>query len=384
MKIGIVSPYYMTSYGGVQTLIKYLQLHLLDRGHQVSIIAPRPRLESDVAKTPDNVTLLGVSVQINFKNPFHTSFPIATANRLLIADFLDDQQFDVLNIHEPWMPMLPYQILQEASCPIVGTTHARWPRSWFNKSLEKIRTPYFRSVLDKLDIITAVSSVAAYNVTFVNGEYEPIIIPNAIDLADHQAQLEAHKRLDPAPYILYLNRLEKRKGPRLLIQAYHRYLSQTISDPVPLVIAGTGPMAEVLKSDVERYGLQGFVSFEGYVSEDRKYELFANARLYVSPAPFGESFGIVLLESMVANLPIVAGDNEGYRGVLKNQGKASLVNPHDIPKFASALEQFCNNQTLRDAWQSWARSEISNYDYPIIVDQYEDCFNRVYQQRLKT
>ncbi|MCY4010741.1 MAG: glycosyltransferase family 4 protein [Candidatus Saccharibacteria bacterium] len=382
MKIGIVSPYYMTSYGGVQTLIKYLQLHLLNRGHEVLIVAPRPRLKADIEKTPDNVTLLGVSVQINFKNPFHTSFPIATANRLMIADFLNSQQFDVLNIHEPWMPMLPYQILQEASCPIVGTTHARWPRSWFNKSLEKIRTPYFRSVLDKLDIITAVSPVAGYNVTFINdSKHKPVIIPNAIDIAHHQAQIETHKRLDPKPYILYLNRLEKRKGPRLLIQAYHQYLSQTISDPVPLIIAGTGPMAEVLKADVERYGLKDFVTFEGYVSEDRKYELFANARLYVSPAPFGESFGIVLLESMVADLPVVAGDNEGYRSVLKNQGRASLVDPHDIPKFASALEQFCNNETLRLAWQTWARSEIGNYDYPIITDQYEACFKKVVSKK---
>ena len=157
MKIGIVSPYYMHAFGGVQTLIRNLQRLLIARGHEVLIIAPKPRLDNSLEQTPDGVVLLGTSAEVNFRNPFHTTFPLAASSRRLIADFLKEQSFDVLNIHEPWMPLLPYQILQEATCPIVGTTHARWPRSWFNKSLEKVRTPYFRMVLAKLDKITAVS-----------------------------------------------------------------------------------------------------------------------------------------------------------------------------------------------------------------------------------
>ncbi|MYB39895.1 glycosyltransferase family 4 protein [Candidatus Saccharibacteria bacterium] len=377
MKIGIVSPYYMHAFGGVQTLIKHLQRLLAERGHEVLIIAPKPRLETSMEKTPDGVVLLGVSAEVNFKNPFHTTFPLAASSRRLVADFLKDYEFDVLNIHEPWMPLLPYQILQEATCPIVGTTHARWPRSWFNKSLEKVRTPYFRLVLNKLDKITAVSSVAAKNVNFVDKSLEVQIIPNAIDREVFGQRIDGLRQPEHEPYILYLNRLERRKGPLLLLKAYREYVSRTKQRPLPLVMAGAGPQADSLYNYVVRYGLDSLVSFEGFVSDQRKMELFANAHLYVSPAPFGESFGIVLLESMAAGLPILAGNNEGYKTVLTGAGADSLINPREPEGFAAAMDKFCNDDELRADWINWAGGEIGRYDYPLIVDQYEECFKMV-------
>ncbi len=374
MRIGIVSPYYMHCFGGVQTLIMDLQRLLIERGHEVLIIAPKPRLDESLESTPEGVILLGVSTEINFRNPFHTTFPLAASNRRIVADFLKDQNFDVLNIHEPWMPLLPYQILQEATCPIVGTTHARWPRSWFNKSLEKVRTPYFKLVLSKLDKITAVSSVAAKNVSLVDEEAEVQIIPNAIDFKNYKKSIEKLQKPIDRPYMLYLNRLERRKGPHLLLKAYRQYVDQTAFEPLPLIIAGSGPQADSLSSYTARHHLDDLVSFEGYVSNERKLELFANAHLYISPAAFGESFGIVLLEAMAANLPLVAGNNEGYQTVLKDDGAESLINPRRKDSFALALDRFCNDDELRLKWSKWAGVEIKKYDYSLIVDQYEECF----------
>lgn len=376
MKIGIVSPYYMHAYGGVQTLISNLSRLLRERGHEVVIIAPKPRLETSIGKTPEGIALLGMSAEVNFRNPFHTTFPLAASTKRLVADFVAEQKFDVLNIHEPWMPMLPYQILQAADCPVVGTTHARWPRSWFNKSLEKVRTPYFRLVLGKLDKITAVSAVAAENVRLVDGDFDVEIIPNAIDCQAYKSQLATLREPAPEPYILYLNRLERRKGPHHLLRAYRRYVALTNKPPLPLVIAGAGPLNESLTAYVARYDLGELVSFEGYVSDERKLRLFANAHLYVSPAAFGESFGIVLLEAMAADLPLIAGDNEGYRTVLSGEGANSLVNPRHKDEFAALLDRFCNDDDLRTRWRRWAASTIGNYDYSLIVNKYEQCFKR--------
>ena len=372
MKIGIVSPYYMHTFGGVQTLILELQRLLIARGHEVIIVAPKPAQE-EVA-TPDGVALLGLSRQINFKNPFHTTFPLAASNRAVVADFLQRQNFDVLNIHEPWMPLLPYQILQEAFCPIVGTTHARWPQSLFNKSLEKMRVPYFKAVLGRLNQITAVSSVAAKNVTLVDENFPVQIIPNAIDCATYQADIKQARQATIEPYMFYLNRLERRKGPRFLLKAYRRYMTQ-VTQPLPLIIAGNGPQKDNLQAYVARHNLQKLVRFEGYVSTERKLELFANAQLYVSPALYGESFGIVLLEAMAANVPIVAGNNEGYQTVLQDIGAESLIDPHRQQEFADTLARFGHDDKARANWQAWASQAITQYDYPLIVDQYEKCFH---------
>ena len=148
-----------------------------------------------------------------------------------------------------------------------------------------------------------------------------------------------------------------------------------------MIIAGSGPQAESLANYVVNHQFEKLVSFEGYVNEERKMELFANAQLYVAPAPFGESFGIVLLEAMAADLPILAGHNEGYKTVLTGDGRDSLVNPHQSKSFAECLGKLAHNQESRQIWLKWAQAEIQKYDYPVIIDQYENCFKEAVRSR---
>lgn len=374
MKIGIVSPYYMHLYGGVQTLILDMSRHLQQRGHQVTIIAPQPPGRAAQAPVSKEVVKLGNSIHVNFKNPFRTTFPLAASDRRVIADFLLQEQFDVLNIHEPWMPLFAYQILQEANCPVIGTTHARWPRSQFNKSLETIRAPYLRTVAQKVDQMTAVSTVAALNVTNLKIDVDVQIIPNGIDLKRYKEATEKYHRPDSPPFILYLNRLDKQKGAPYLLEAYAQYRRLTQKPPLPLVIAGQGPQARILKRNARLLNLQEFISFEGFVSEERKHDLLANAHLYVTPAPYGETFGIVLLEAMASQTPFIAGDNEGYRVVAQGKGSISLIDPRRADRFAQLIDLFCNNQQLRREWLQWSNEAILQYDFPHIIDQYEACF----------
>lgn len=374
LKIGIVVPYYMHRFGGVQTLVRMLRDELVGRDHEVVIIAPRPWATANRQATPPGVALFGVSAEVNFKVPFHTTLPLATASREAITKFLDDQKFDVLNIHEPWMPPFAYQIVKEAQCPIVGTTHARWPRSIINQSLEKARKRYFYQVLQKLDQITAVSTVAARNVTDVDPDWPVSIIPNAIDLADWRRRIKLAKR-PSEPYILYLNRLEKRKGPAHLLAAYRVYLDRFKADPpVRLVIAGNGPQRQALEVLARELKIAPKVQFLGSVSEDRKFELLANASLYVSPAPYGESFGIVLLEAMAADLPIVAGNNEGYRTVMRGPGQRSLVDPTDRRAFSDRIHLLVSDPKARKNWQGWAKKTVGSYDKRVVADRYEEAF----------
>ena len=374
LKIGIVVPYYMHRFGGVQTLVRMLRDELVDRDHEVVIIAPRPWASANRQATPPGVALFGVSAEVNFKVPFGTTLPVASSSREAIVKFLDDQNFDVLNIHEPWMPPFSYQIVRESKCPVVGTTHARWPRSLINQSIEKARKRYFTQVLQKLDKITAVSTVAARNVTDVDPDWPMTIIPNAIDLAQHRRRIKAAKAT-AEPYILYLNRLEKRKGPTLLLYAYRVYLDRFQPDPpVRLVIAGNGPQRQALEVLSRELKISPWVQFLGSVSEDRKFELLANAKVYVSPAPYGESFGIVLLEAMASDLPTIAGNNEGYRTVMRGPGSVSLVDPTDRRAFSDLLNLLISNPRARRNWQNWAKKAVANYDKRVIADQYEDCF----------
>ena len=117
-------------------------------------------------------------------------------------------------------------------------------------------------------------------------------------------------------------------------------------------------------------GLQ-HVEFLGYIDEDTKKRLLHTADVFCSPALFGESFGIVLLEAMASGLVTVAGDNPGYESVMQGLGKLSLINPKDTSVFAHRLQLLLFDEDLRSLWRKWAKDYVRQFDYPKIVDKYE-------------
>ena len=108
------------------------------------------------------------------------------------------------------------------------------------------------------------------------------------------------------------------------------------------------------------------------------------ADVYCSPAIYGESFGIVLLEAMAAGAVIVAGNNPGYSGVLTGKGKLSLVNPKNIEDFAQRLELLLFDEDMRDLMHEWSREYVKQFDFPKIVDQYERMYKKAIAIKKKT
>src|SRR5690606_26854258 len=111
-----------------------------------------------------------------------------------------------------------------------------------------------------------------------------------------------------------------------LLQAFELLLQTTPN--AKLIIGGDG----VGRAKLEQYVIDNKianVTFEGFITEDRKLELLGSADVFCSPALYGESFGIVLLEAMARGCVIVAGDNPGYQAVLQDRGKLSLVDPKE-------------------------------------------------------
>lgn len=365
MKIGLVCPYNLTKGGGVQEVVLALQHRLTSRGHKVKIITPLPR-DVNLADWPEAV-FIGAATDI--KSPFATTAQVSVSLKAEeIESVLAGEAFDILHFHEPWVPMISRQLLSRSNCINIATFHARLPDTFMSKSIEAVVTPYTKPLLRHLHGLTAVSDAAAEYVRSLTDR--PIrIIPNGIDLSTYQ-----QKRTDTmaAPTtILFIGRLEKRKGLKYLLQAFD--LLQKTHPDMKLVIAGDGPDREKLESFVQDQKIK-HVSFEGFVDERRKQELLREADLFCSPALYGESFGIVLLEALASGLPVVAGDNPGYESVLRDRGRLSLLNPRDTVEFARRLALFIDDQQLRTLWSNWAQEYVTQFDYDNIVNKYEQLY----------
>lgn len=378
MKIGIVSPYDMYRFGGVQEHIKDQATELKKRGFDVKILAPQPaRLP---VKVDPNIILLGQSTRVKALKTT-TEIAISLSDRQ-IDEIYSMENFDVMHFHEPWVPILSRQLLSRSPVPNLATFHAKLPDTIINKSFEKAIIPYTKSILKYLDHLTAVSEPAASYVRKITRRHVQII-PNGINL-DKFDPLKVNKYKDfndSLSTIVYIGRLEKRKGVGYLLRAY-RSLVKTYPE-VRLLIAGDGPKRKTLQNYVSNYKLPN-VYFLGFVSDEEKLQLLKRADVFTSPALYGESFGIVLLEAMSMGAPIVAGDNPGYSSVLSGRGRLSLVNPKNIKDYALKMELLLSDPKLAKLLSEWGLNEVKKYDFPLIVDKYESIYKKLINDNAKT
>ncbi|HSW37142.1 MAG TPA: glycosyltransferase family 4 protein [Candidatus Saccharimonadales bacterium] len=369
MKIGLVCPYNIARGGGVQEHVRDLLKEIKHHGHEAKIITPQPRDGSGLAA--DEILYLGGAT--DFRSPTHTSLQVsASVDPETISRILEQEAFDILHFHEPWIPVLSRQILSRSTSVNIATFHAKIPETLMSRTVVRVVTPYMKSVLKYIHEFTAVSDSAAEYVRSLSDA--PItIIPNGVDLSRYHVTA-AKKSADSSPTktIFYIGRLERRKGLKYLLRAY-QLLAQEEPN-VALIIAGDGPDREKLELLAEDLKLPN-VSFLGYISEEQKMQLLARSDLFCSPAVYGESFGIVLLEAMACGLVTVAGNNSGYTDVMKDLGAVSIVNPHDEVEFARRLGLLLNETRLRGLWKDWAAEYVKQFDFPKVAENYLNFYN---------
>lgn len=375
MKIALVCPYNMFERaGGVADLVVHLQQGLKKRGHSVKIITPRPA--TFTASAPADYILLGNISGTRFSAGLGTTgtwtFDIDSDE---VQEVLNREKFEVINFHEPWAPILARQILQHSDVAHVGTFHANLVDSMAAKSLSNLFVPYARGVGEKLDLVTAVSPAPAKLLIDKDPDHRLVknikYIPNGIDIKKYQTKPSLAIKHPNSKTILYIGRLEGRKGIKYLLQAYQNLTARR--DDVQLLIAGIGADEQKLRDYVAEMEIPR-VTFMGFISEEEKIRQLHRADVFCSPAIKGESFGIVLLEAMAASCPVVAGDNIGYQTVMKDTGAISLVNPKDTVDFSRRLEIMLTNEELRNIWLKWAKQYVKQFDYKHITEMYESAY----------
>src|SRR5258708_5521154 len=109
MKIGLVCPYSIYKGGGVLSHISMLEKEYVARGHDVTIITPRPR--NHEGKKPDNILFVGTST--DFKSPTHTTVQVSASVDVEEIESVVHENFDILHFHEPWIPMVSRQLLAQ-------------------------------------------------------------------------------------------------------------------------------------------------------------------------------------------------------------------------------------------------------------------------------
>ncbi len=365
MKIAMVSPYDFTWPGGVTAHVTQLARELGRSGHEVQVLAPHsPSRESQDA---DLHVPLGRSVPL----PSGGSIARVSLSWWLypkVRALLRKEQFDVIHLHEPMAPILPLCVLEFSDSVNVGTFHASYAR----QHLYRITHPIIKRWQQRLHGNIAVSPAAR---RYVNnafpGDYE--IIPNGIDFKHFSTDVAPMPQYqDGKINILFVGRLEKRKGLRYLLEAYGK-LKWDLPN-IRLIVVGPGNPDKESYRVMSSQNLQD-VEFVGRVSYDDLPRYYASADIFCSPATGAESFGIVLLEAMSAGKPVVASDIEGFRGVMTHGEQGLLVPKKDSNALAEALGMLARDPELRRKLGGNGNRLAEEYRWEVVAGRVEAYYN---------
>jgi phosphatidylinositol alpha-mannosyltransferase len=365
MKIALVSPYDPAHPGGVFEHIEHLRTEFTRLGHDVTVLAPRGckgGLEAregfyGIGRTvpiPANGSMVRVTFDVTLYNAVKT--------------LLRREQFDVIHLHEPLIPVLPYLVLLNSRAVNVATFHAfRSSSPWYTAF-----RPYMAFMMSRLDARMAVSVPARdFVFQYFPGQYE--IVPNGIDVERFHDVEPFPWALDGIPRILFVGRYnEPRKGFKYLLRAMP-LVHQQFPRARLVVVGGGNP--ERYEGLVERYGVRG-VDFVGRASAADLPRYYASCDVFCAPSTSGESFGIVLLEAMASRRPVVAGDIPGYRSVITQGQEGLLVPPKDPHALALALVRLLADAPLRGQMATAGEATASRYAWPKTASRVLDVYGR--------
>jgi len=370
MKIALVSPYDFAYPGGVINHISSLERQFTRMGHEVKVIAPASMAVSTFGDRfipigrPRSIPISGSIARITI------SLRLAST----IKAVLSQEKFDVIHLHEPFMPMLCTAVLRFSNGPNIGTFHAcdGRPGYSFGRPITSIMLKRRRR---KLDGKIAVSKPAMeFASKYIPGYYN--IIPNGIDLEHFSSDVAPIEEFcDGKQNILFVGRLERRKGLNYLIRAYHQVKREIPDSRLIVVGPGIRPRKKYEKW-IKRNGLKDVV-FIGYAPYSELPRYYKTADIFCAPATSQESFGIVLLEAMAVGTPIVATNIDGYANVVTHGEDGWLVPPKDSRALAQALVSVMSDETLRQQMGARGKLKAAEHSWERIAPRVLDYCVRV-------
>jgi phosphatidylinositol alpha-mannosyltransferase len=373
VKIALVSPYDFVHPGGVNNHVANLATQFRRMGHNVTIVAPVARDKT----VPEGVLAISRSITTVRTGGSNARVCLSPGASTRIKRLLQKEQFDVVHLHNPLTPMVSISFLRHRDVApetaIVGTLHEyRVDKN----PLFTLGDPVIYRWIKRLDGRIAVSDASReFNNTYFPGDY--VIIPNGIDVAQFQSDEASpfERYRDERPTVLFVGRLEYRKGFKYLLRAWP-WVRAVVPNARLLVV---GAFDKRRKRPYIMYarkrGIRG-IRFVGPASERDKTRYYRTADLFCAPSAGFESFGIVLLEGMAAGVPVVASDIPGFRTVLDDGVQGVFVPPRQPLAIGKAIIDLLSDPKLRAKMGAAGQAKAAVYDWSRVASQVLDFYRQ--------
>jgi 1,2-diacylglycerol 3-alpha-glucosyltransferase len=395
MRVLIVTETYLPYLSGVTVSTEALARGLGRRGHDVMLLAPRPRQGTE----PGTAGAVGPEPEYAWLPSYQLPRPVPPGYRMpsLIPSAPTMARAvafgpDVVHAQSPFVAgRLARSIARRTGAPLVQTHHTRlteyrhylWPLSDLGAAVVDGHTRRFWA---SCDAVVAPASDFAAEIAASLGERErPLIrtIPTGIDLA----AVESVEAVDPRPQhgwpadavvAVSLGRLGKEKSVEVLLEATVVALAR--APRLRLLLVGGGPLEEVLRRRAEERDLAGHVAFTGPLPRGRALANLKGGDLFVF-ASQTETQGLVLAEALASGVPVVALEGPGVRDSLTD-GLDSVVVPRDPVRAPSevlgeAIARVAGDDALRATLAAETRRSARKADVDARLEAMEALYAEV-------
>jgi phosphatidylinositol alpha-mannosyltransferase len=365
LRVGMVCPYDWTVPGGVANHVRSLAAELRRLGCQVEVLAPAERPVPEAGFVG-----LGGSLPVPYNGSVaRIAIGPRTAGRVRRA--LAAGGYDLVHVHEPLSPSVGMLAVSRAAVPVVGTFHANMDRSL----ALALGRPLLRRTFNRLAARIAVSPSARDTwQRYFGGSM--MVVPNAVGAEFFSKPEPLPGYREGGPTVLFVGRLEPRKGLVYLVRAFLRL--KPSFPRLRLLVVGRDDkhQREKLMAMVPPR-LRPDLLFVGAVPQEDLPSYYASADVFCAPSLGGESFGIVLVEAMAVGLPVVCSNIGGYRDLVRDDQEGLLVPPRDPESLAEALGALLDNPARRAALGEVACQSAARYAPDVVAGQVVEVYQSV-------
>jgi glycogen(starch) synthase len=200
-----------------------------------------------------------------------------------------------------------------------------------------------------------------------------VVVPNGVETAGDM--------VSPKPitlpferFVLGLGRVVAKKGFDLLLEAFARLAPR--QPGLGLVVGGEGPSRTGLAAQAARLGVADRVCFAGALGRAEVAWAMGAADVFVLPSRV-EPFGIVVLEALRAERPVVVSSRGGAGEIVRHEREGLVADPLDSSELAAAITRLLNDRSLARQLAQAGRRRVADFDWRTVTDEYRDIYRRV-------
>ena len=353
--------------GGIARVVNDLSKRLIKDGHDITVVTykegnvPYYELDKGVKVYRVDNFMINASNFIDWVMQLNFNM-IAKASEIIQKE----GEFDVIHAHD-WLVAYAAKTLKHSyNIPLVSTIHAT--EAGRNSGIRDSQQKYIN---DTEWMLTYESTEVIVNSNYMKGELQRLfglpfekinVVPNGVNLLlysgiDRDYEFRRRYAMDNEKIILFVGRLVYEKGVQHLIAAMPKILNGY--HDAKLVIAGKGGMMDELKQEANALGLGDKVYFTGYINGKDVPKLYKAADVAVFPSTY-EPFGIVALEAMLSERPIVVSDIGGLNEIVQHRENGMKCYAGNANSIADSILELLYNPELCANVTKKAKAKVRN------------------------